>query len=401
MKKKRITPESQKTRLPFATVILFVLIGVILLGCVHSLGYAIIYGIGKADVLLQEIEAARMLYGDATEGVGYITGYVIGFTLPTVVIGVSFLLSDAIPLILCALCLVMVLLIIFKKRNVALFIPTAGMSAILTSSAIIGGFFVGLYFLLMTALSLLTAAFTLQEQYLLLDYLPSELPTSLITRLLINLYNCVVNTLYSWFGSLSIASLALAFAALALLFLSCGKGFIGIFKRAKKPCFVIFCIVIVLCALGIVADIAYGVFWNIQSIIQNLVNYQTTMTNWQSVPNYNLLFSFTELSLIIDYIVLPIYNLFDTRIVMNVLLLLSAFFIGLWIYSPHKKVREKKKKKVDLVDYVELDHSDDATNTAEAVGEGTELVGEVTEPIGEGEIQPDADAQAPQIQVNE
>ena len=91
--KKRITPESQKTRLPFSLVLLIALIGVILLGCAHSIGHVTIYGIGAVDILRHDIDGnvAAMHFSELLINV------------------VSFLLSDTIPLILCALCVIMAL----------------------------------------------------------------------------------------------------------------------------------------------------------------------------------------------------------------------------------------------------------------------------------------------------
>lgn len=335
--KKRITPESQRTRLPFSLVLLIALIGVILLGCLHTWGDIIIYSIGRADVMINAITKHGVEEGEL----------ILAYIIPNVIVDVSYLLSDAIPLILCALCVIMALLIIFKKRNVALFFPSAAMAVMFSLCA----FFGIIAILLLFSINIISIIAT---GYYYVEYL------------LINLYNCIVDTLYSAFGALSVASLAIASIALSLLFFSCGKGFIGIFKRAQKLCFAIFCIVIGVCALGIAADILYSIFWNAQNIIQGIFYVLRLLPDIHYVTE-GLLYNVSLLSLIIDNIILPIYAIFDTRIIMNVLLLITIFSIGLWLYSPHKKVRKKRKKKIDLVEYVELECGEDDEVTMEVI----------------------------------
>ena len=337
--KNRITPESQKTRLPFSLFLLIALIGVILLGCLHTWGDVVIYSIGRMDVI---INGPTMSYIE--EGAGAIS---LSQIILLLIIDVSYLLSDTIPLILCAICVIMALLIIFKKRNFALFIPSAAMAVMFAACAVFGIIAILLLFSI-NIISIIAA------DYYYIDYL------------FINLYNCIVDTLYSAFGALSVASLAIASIALSLLFFSCGKGFIGIFKRAQKLCFAIFCIVIGVCALGIAADILYSVFWNAQNIIQGIIYFVQILPHINYIAD-GMYYNVTVVSLIIDNIILPIYTIFDTRIIMNTLLLITIFAIGLWLYSPHKKVRPKKKKKIDLVEYVELEYGDDEEVTVEVI----------------------------------
>ena len=79
---------------------------------------------------------------------------------------------------------------------------------------------------------------------------------------------------------------------------------------------------------------------------------------------------------LISTVVLPIYAIFDSRLIIIILCLIAVFFTGLWLYKPHLPVRKKKKKKIDLVDYVELEHGNDDDVTMEVIDgdDGDEFV---------------------------
>ena len=52
MKNNRITPESQRTRLPFAMFLYIALAAVIVLGFVHTIGYILIDTVGSMDAII-------------------------------------------------------------------------------------------------------------------------------------------------------------------------------------------------------------------------------------------------------------------------------------------------------------------------------------------------------------
>ena len=332
MKNNRITPESQRTRLPFAMFLYIALAAVIVLGFVHTIGYILIDTVGSMDAIINYY----LYFEDVNEGVIFEIVMLIGNV-------VSHIVAEALPLVLCVFSVIIALLMLFRKRNLLLFIPTAILTLIFGSAAVLGMLAVVLLFF-----------FNLISLFAF-DGLSSYSNDVIFMQIL----DYIIGFIRSFGATLSTTALAIAFAALSLLFISCGKGVIGIFKRAKKLCFIIFCIALCLCILFVGADLLVSVFWHLQNLVRNFLDFMTLVNIWD--------YYIAPYAALISTVVLPIYAIFDTRLIMIILCLIAVFFTGLWLYKPHLPVKKKKKKKIDLVEYVELEYGDDNEVTMEVV----------------------------------
>ena len=321
--------------MPFATILLIALASVTLL-CVIYKFVGVLLDIADGVTYVAMIAE---IFGSVSIGI---------IISPLLSIGgeVVFSLAEYIPLLIAvAVCILMSVLTFAKKRNVILFIPTvviAMVFALLTSYNAILSIFVALVHSIQTGETIIS----------LIQY-PSY-------HLIRNAIGYIFSSINSFSYTLGFAAVASAWVALAFLFISCGKGFIGIFKRAQKIFFAIFCVALALCSIVIVSDIAVDAFCYLVYIIGRIADI---------IAGVNLGFDsvYGVIRGAMYYVVYPLYSLIDVTRIMNLLSIVVIFFIGLWLYSPYKAVKKPKKKKVDLVEFVELDCTEDSEVTFEVL----------------------------------
>lgn len=324
MKNNRITPESQKTRLPFAMFLYISLAAVTLLNILYTLGYTVIDMVGGLDLVINDYINYGELYGVfVTDVVKLIINIVCN------------LIDEILPIVLCICSLIIAILMLLRKRNLLLFIPSAILAVVLGIVAIVA---------FPRNLIQIFTSNSLHNYYSVEAILP-------------HLYNYLADFIKAIFDFLATVSMTIAWVALSILFISCGKGVIGIFKRAKKLCFIIFCVVLGLCAMIVTADLLLNIFWYLQNLIQHVI----VLINFERLGN-----NISLIYAIVNSAIMPICSMFDPRPIMNILCLIAVFFTGTWLYLPHKKVK-KKKRNIDLVEYVELEYSDDNEVTMEVI----------------------------------
>lgn len=326
--------------MPFATILLIALVAV--------MGLYVLYSFGL--ILLQAISDGSVILHNAGVLIDYTVLNLVFDVIANVIQYAVLLFDDLLILGAAIICSVMVILMLLKKRNLLLFIPT----------------------LIMTCLFALIAAYAALDTLIdIIVGIPSVIGY-IYQALAYEIYIVLLNPVTVFFNSIKLASNTLAFSAvtvawlaLAFLFISCGKGVVGIFKRAKRPCFIIFCAVLVICAAVVSGDIIITVIQYIESAIQHTVWLIGYAELWNAMA---YIANITHISIIIDHLILPIfYRLLDPRIMLNVLSLVTVFATGFWLYKPYRPVKKAKKKEIDLVDYVELEYGDNSEVTMEVI----------------------------------